>query len=63
MNTHTCPKCHHVFSEPDYDETDPVQRQGREDALWKGSRKHVPNRYPEGSDEYYRWNRGVRSVK
>ena len=72
MKTIICPHCKNkidvtavTVSCGDYNPDDPIQRQGYDDQAFnetEGKPSYFrKNEYPDGSDEYYRWNRGARA--
>lgn len=61
-----CPHCHQeIPAKPIYDPSDPVQQRGYDDTVFNRAQQGPPyrqNPYPDGSDEYYRWNRGLHAA-
>lgn len=60
-----CPHCGETFDTDNvYNPNDPIQRRGYDDQVWNETEGKPgtfrKNEYPEGSSEYYRWNRGAR---
>lgn len=66
-----CPHCGRIIQSQEYDPSDAIQKSGFYDQEWNDA-KFIENKrlkriggfrknpFPEGSDEYYRYNRGAR---
>jgi hypothetical protein len=62
-----CPHCGKPIDAPiAYNPSDPVQKRGFDDTIWNHTEgtpgRYRKNEHPEGSDEYYRWNRGYHAA-